>query len=142
MEATMRRFGVLIAVLLAVFCMRLRADEVPSPEIRAVILGQLEAFRRDDAAAAFGFASPNIQGMFRTPENFMVMVRSGYPPVYRAKRSAFLEPVLSATGLIQPVLITGPDGTLVQALYAMQQQPDGSWRINGCQLQELPAAGA
>ena len=36
--------------------------------IRDVIQSQVEAFRRDDGAAAFGYASPSIQGMFGRSE--------------------------------------------------------------------------
>jgi hypothetical protein len=32
------------------------------------------------------------------------------------------------------VLLVGPDGKPVMALYAMERQPDGSWRIDGCML--------
>ncbi len=45
--------------------------------IRQVIEAQVDAFRRDDGSAAFGYASPTIQGMFGTPEIFMDMVRQG-----------------------------------------------------------------
>ena len=50
---------------------------------QSVIRSQEEAFAQDDAAAAFTFAAPVIQGLFRTPEIFMTMVRNGYAPVYR-----------------------------------------------------------
>ena len=35
--------------------------------------------------------------------------------------------------------ITGPDGKTYEALYSMERQADGTWRINGCTL--LPAPG-
>ncbi|MBV9739636.1 MAG: DUF4864 domain-containing protein, partial [Hyphomicrobiales bacterium] len=36
-------------------------------ESRAVIEHQIDAFRRDDAAAAFAFASPELQILFHDP---------------------------------------------------------------------------
>ena len=54
-----------------------------SPAIESVISKQIEAFRADDFATAFTFASPNIRSMFGTPDNFGVMVRRGYPMVWR-----------------------------------------------------------
>jgi hypothetical protein len=30
--------------------------------------------------------------------------------------------------------LIGPDGEAATALYAMEQEPDGSWRIAGCML--------
>ena len=46
--------------------------------IRDIIQSQVEAFRRDDGDAAFGYASPTIRGMFGSSEIFMDMVRQGY----------------------------------------------------------------
>jgi hypothetical protein len=54
--------------------------------IRAVIERQLEAFRQEDAAAAFALASPEIQVKYGRPENFMTMVKTFYEPVYRPRR--------------------------------------------------------
>ena len=106
--------------------------------IRGAIAGQIAAFRRDDGAAAFGFAAPGIQAMFGTPDAFMAMVRGGYRPVHRPRDFAFRELVRLGDTLIQPVAVVGPDGVRVLALYAMERQPDGAWRIAGCQLVDLP----
>jgi hypothetical protein len=106
--------------------------------IRAVIEAQIDAFRRDDAAGAFSFASPMIKRQFGTAETFLRMVRTGYLPVYRPREVEFqgLEAAEDGDGLVQRVLLIGPDGRPVEALYLMQRQPDGSWRINGCILTE------
>ena len=109
---------------------------VDGATIVSVIEGQLDAFRRDAAAEAFGYASPSIQRVFRTPDNFMSMVRTGYQPVYRPQSVEFVDLVMTSGGLTQRVLFVGPDGVPVMAHYHMQQQPDGSWRINGVTLQE------
>jgi len=66
------------------------------------------------------------------------MVRSGYQPVYRPKGVVFQDPSAIPNGWNQPVMVIGPDGRTYIALYEMQRQPDGSWRINGCQLLALP----
>jgi hypothetical protein len=102
--------------------------------IHRVIEEQIAAFQRDDGGAAFGFASPTIQAMFGSPDNFMEMVRRGYTPVYRPRAVEFGE-LLDVDGtLIQLVDLIGPDGLPAVAAYEMQRQPDGVWRINGCQL--------
>jgi hypothetical protein len=102
--------------------------------IRGVIARQLEAFQRDDGAAAFAFASPGIQALFRDPATFMAMVRGGYRPVYRPREVEFRDLALRDGRLTQRVLLVGPDGEVVVAHYLMQRQPDGSWRIDGCIL--------
>jgi len=103
--------------------------------IRDVIGRQVEAFRRDDGEAAFGFASPSIQRMFGTAEIFMDMVRQGYQPVYRPRIFDFREIVELHGQPAQKVHVVGPDGRAHTAFYPMTQLPDGSWRIDGCFLQ-------
>jgi hypothetical protein len=114
------------------------AQPVVSPDdqtaIRDVIKGQVDAFRRDDGDAAFGYASPMIQGMFGRSDVFMDMVRQGYPPVYRPRAFDFREIVELHGEIAQKVHVVGPDGRPVTAVYPMTRLPDGSWRINGCYL--------
>jgi hypothetical protein len=104
-------------------------------QIREIIGKQVEAFRIDDEAAAFGYASPAIQGMFGTADIFMDMVRQGYRPVYRPRVFDFREIVMLNGEPAQKVHVIGPDGRPVTAVYPMTRLPDGSWRINGCFLQ-------
>jgi hypothetical protein len=103
--------------------------------IRDIIQSQVDAFRRDDGDAAFGYASPSIRGMFGSSEIFMDMVRQGYQPVYRPQAFDFAEIVTLDGQVTQKVHVIGPDGRPVTAYYPMTRLPDGSWRINGCYLQ-------
>ncbi|OUL34351.1 DUF4864 domain-containing protein [Nostoc sp. 106C] len=112
----------------------MKITDSDSVAIRYVIERQLEAFQKDDTAGAFAFASPEIQAQFRNPENFIQMVRLGYPAVYRP-RSVFFDKITTIHGKItQLVLLLGPDGVPVRALYLMQKQSDTTWKINGCVL--------
>lgn len=104
--------------------------------IRGAIERQLDAFRRDDAAAAFAITSPGIQEKFGAPDQFMDMVKSGYRPVYRPREIEFRALDFTEDGPVQKVLFVGPDGRPVLALYRMERQADGSWRIGGCVLVE------
>jgi hypothetical protein len=106
--------------------------------IVAVIRDQIAAFRVDDAKRAFGYASPAIQAKFGTPEEFLDMVRSGYGQVYRAREVTFRDIAVEQGVPVQAVEIRGADGTGVLALYFMERQPDGSWKINGVIIAELP----
>jgi hypothetical protein len=138
---------VLAALALAV-CLMLgapggaaRADETPSSlgsadreVIHGVIQHQLDAFRADDAGAAFGYASPAIQGLFGDAGHFMAMVKQDYPPVYRPRRSAFGDLVEIDGRTVQKVRLIGPDGSAALALYYMEREADGTWKIDGCQL--------
>ena len=104
--------------------------------IQSVISAQIEAFRRDDGAAAYGLASPNIHSLFPSVDRFMAMVKSGYRPVYRPRSVTFGAVSETPTGPAQKVFVTGPDGRDWVAIYTLERQPDGSWKINGCTLVE------
>ncbi len=109
-------------------------DAAEATAIRGVISAQLEAFQRNDGAAAYAYAAPTIQQKFGSAVSFMTMVRSGYPAVYRPREVAFLEARVKDGVTVQALRLVGPDGAGVVALYFMEQQPDGSWRINGVTL--------
>ena len=99
---------------------------------------QMEAFKRDDGAAAFAFAAPNIKALFGTAELFMAMVRSQYAPVYRPRYVEFLEPLAAGDQFLQPLILTGEDGATVIARYALRRQASGDWRIIGVTLSPAP----
>jgi len=104
-----------------------------SDEIEANIRAQIQAFKADDFATAFTFASPNIQRLFQTPENFGVMVKRGYPMVWRPADVRFLELREVAGALWQKVMITDGAGRVHILDYQMVPLDNG-WKINGVQL--------
>lgn len=102
--------------------------------IEQVIASQLDAFKNDAADRAFSFASPNIQAMFGDAPRFMAMVREAYAPVFRPRSFDFERLVTMDDRIVQRVGLIGPDGKAVLALYTMEREPDGTWRIDGCVL--------
>ena len=114
---------------------------VPEPGIEATIGAQIEAFKVDDFAEAFTYASPNIQGMFGSHERFGQMVQNGYPMVWRPGEVHFLELRDIAGNLWQRVQIFDQSGGRHVLDYQMIQTPDG-WRINGVQLLPVPGVNA
>src|SRR5262245_30237020 len=102
--------------------------------IQQVIRKQLDAFQRDDEAEAFSYAAPSIQAQFKTPAEFMRMVRSGYEAVYRPRSTRFLDAFVLNGQVMQPVEVVAPDTSVVVAFYFMEHQSDGTWRISGCVL--------
>ena len=118
------------------------ASPADGADIRGVITRQIEAFRQDDAPAAFAYASPGIQGMFGTPERFLGMVRDAYPSVHRPRSVEFGELQQDDGRIVQQVELVGPDGQPQTALYEMERGADGAWRIAGCSLVRSPRVGA
>lgn len=102
--------------------------------MQQLVEGQIDAFRRDDGPGAYAYASPPIQSLYPTVDGFMAMVKQSFQPVYRPQQYTFGPLVETAAGPILRVFVTGPDGNPYVAEYAFQRQPDGSWKINGCQL--------
>lgn len=118
------------------------AEEGPAASIRTLIDRQIAAFRADDGATAYSFASPRLQEIFQSADVFMSMVKNAYRPVYRPQSVAFGRLRDHEGAFIQEVFVVDPDGVEWTALYALQQQADGSWRISGCQLTKAPRVSA
>lgn len=128
----MRILALLVVFLISSAVLARAGDDVAAG--RAVIQSQQDAFSRDDGAAAYNFASPALQSLFRTPETFMFMVRKGYAPVYRNKSFEFgLARVIDGK-IVQDVEIVDADGVAWDARYTLEPQPDGSLKISSCVL--------
>jgi Domain of unknown function (DUF4864) len=65
------------------------AEDMTAASSRALIERQLDAFERDDAAAAYALAAPTIKDMFSDADHFIAMVRDHYAPVYRHRSAEF-----------------------------------------------------
>ncbi|PVA11892.1 DUF4864 domain-containing protein [Pelagivirga sediminicola] len=120
------------------FAPQLRAQEAP---IRAVIAAQIKAFEADDFEAAFADASPTIQRMFVTPQNFGAMVKGGYPMVWRPDDLKFLALEKRGGLLWQDVLVRDLKGALHILEYQMQQD-GGGWKINGVRIRKATGGTA
>jgi hypothetical protein len=122
----------LVAILITLASPVRAADDLGAAQ--AAISAQAEAFGRDDAATAYGYAAPAIHGLFPQPDVFMNMVRDGYAPVYRHKSFEFGEGQAAGGMIAQRVHIIDADGVAWEALYTLERQPDGSLKITGCTL--------
>jgi hypothetical protein len=128
----MRVFVLLVAFLIALAAPAFATDDVASAQ--SVIRSQVEAFGHDDAATAYSYAAPGIQGMFPQADIFLSMVRNQYGPVYRHKSFEFGEAKVADGKIAQQVHIIDADGVPWEALYTLEQEPDGSLKISGCVL--------
>ena len=114
-----------------------QAQEAP---IQQTIQSQIDALKADDFATAFSFASPNIQGIFGTAENFGRMVSQGYPMVHRPSsvRMGDLRDVSGA--LWQRVFVTDVEGRGHVLDYQMIETAEG-WKINAVELLKSDGIG-
>jgi hypothetical protein len=128
----MRAFVLLVATLLCLASPAGAADEVAAA--RSVILSQVEALGRDDAVTAYSYAAPDIQNIFPQADIFLGMVQRSYTPVYRHRSFEFGEGRVADGKIAQRVHIVDANGEAWEALYTLEQQPDGSLKITGCSL--------
>ena len=128
----MRASIVLLVAFVSLVMPARAADDVAAAQ--AIIRSQEQAIGRDDAAAAYSYAAPAIQGIFPDPETFMAMVRKSYAPVYRHRSFEFGEARAEDGRVAQRVHIIDADGEAWEALYTLEFEPDGSVKISGCTL--------
>ena len=128
----MRALILLVALLIGLAAPARAGDDVAAAQ--GIIRAQVDAFGRDDAATAYSYAAPAIRSMFPQADIFIGMVKQRYAPVYRHKSFEFGEAKVSDGRIAQRVHIVDADGEAWEALYTLEQQPDGSVKITGCVL--------
>ncbi len=136
MKPNFSLFPVVVATLFAMLTALAPARADDATLARDVIESQISAFLNDDAATAYSFAAPSIKQIYPNEARFFDMVKRGYQPVYRPGNFAFgrSKSAADGAGLVQEVIIQGPDGQDWTALYSLERQPDGSFKINGVQM--------
>jgi hypothetical protein len=131
----MRRSLLALAIIPALYASMAFAGDAEIKAAQSSIDSQLKAFRAGDNTAAYSFAAPNVKRIFPTLENFMNMVTGAYKPVHQPRSYAFGKvQQLSPTSIIQQVIIVGADGKDYEAVYTLELQPDGVFRITGVSL--------
>ena len=113
----------------------------PRSDMARTVLDQLAAFRRDDWAAAYAYASATIQSRFDL-EAFRQMVTGGYAPIARSTTAtvSHVEVVDPSHGLVE-VRVEGANGEMIDALYELVDE-QGQWRINGVLTRPVEGATA
>jgi hypothetical protein len=136
-----RRWSALL--LLSVFFV-LEAGAAPAAEpvvsapdwkaIKQVIADQHAALIGGKSEKAFAYATPTLRAQFGDAETFMAMVQLGYAALLTARYTEFLEGAEIDGLVIQALRLIGADNSVSVALYTMEKQPDGTWRISGCRI--------
>lgn len=135
------RDGILAVAVMALLSVSTAcAQTAASPEARALIERQLDAFSRDDAAGAYAEAAPQIKELFPDPDSFMALVRKGYAPVYRHRSVEFGPATVDADTIQQKATFVDEQGKVWTAMYRLSRGPDGKWLISACWLIESGAS--
>jgi hypothetical protein len=110
--------------------------ESEATKVQGVIVAQLAAFADDDAESAFQTATPAVREAIGSSWRFLAMVRGAYPMVYRPASVTFHKPEEDEGYVLQLVEITDDNAKSWLALFALERQPDSTWRIGGCVVAE------
>lgn len=133
------RMSAILALAMSLFLGgALHAQTAEKPVITQTIQSQFDALAKDDFEQAFTYASPFIQQLFGTPQNFGVMVSRSYPMVHRADDVRYLDLRMIGGALYQKVQVRDVKGEIFLFDYQMIEEKNG-WKINGVQL--ITAAG-
>ena len=98
--------------------------------VRYTISSQIDAFKQNDVKEAYTFAAPNIQAQFPSPDIFGLMVRNGYPIIWKPKSYKFTTFKDLGNRCIQRVLFQSYNGSLESYDYILEK--NGSvWKIAG-----------
>lgn len=124
----------LAALLIPSWPMSALADDLS--DVKAVISGQLQAFKSGDGPTAYSYAAPNIKQMFPSETAFMAMVEGGYAPVFRSSNAVFGSMSAEGKGFRQEVYLTDKSGQSYIASYTLERQPDGSLKITSCAIRK------
>lgn len=104
------------------------ADE--ASDIRGVIEDQIAAIGASDLPAAYSFASPGIQAIFRSPEIFGGMVRQGYPMIWHPAEVVYFGLRAEDGKWLQRMGFRDAAGQM--HLFDYEMIPGaGGWRIDG-----------
>jgi hypothetical protein len=134
--------------LLALFALSVlvgpaRAGDVTESDrgpVRMAIESQIEAFKAGNHDLAYSFAAPSIQRIFPSVDRFIAMVKGGYDPLYSPESYYFGRDTDISGTIHQEVIVTDRNGRQWQAVYTLQRQEDGSWKITGVKMN--PYTGA
>ena len=98
--------------------------------VQNTISSQIVAFKKNDIEEAYTFAAPNIQAQFPNPETFGLMVRKGYPIIWKPKSFKFVNFKDLGDKCIQRVLFQSYNGSLETYDYILEKD-NNLWKIAG-----------
>jgi hypothetical protein len=107
---------------------------VDARSIQAVVKSHITALSQDDAEQVFESATSATQVEFGSPEDFLQLIKQEYRPIYQSRHAIFASPEVIDGDTIQVVNVTDDSDHVWVALFRMERDTDGRWKIDGCQL--------
>ena len=123
--------------LAAFFSLDTSAAPPATPQMRASdwkSIKQVISAQRAALIAGDGYATPALRAQFGDADTFVAMVHLGYAALLTARYTEFLEGAVIDGLIIQPLRLIDADNSVRVALYTMEKQKNGAWRISGCRI--------
>ncbi len=112
-----------------------------SRRIRRLVRDQLSAFREGDSGKAFGLCTEAIRETFGSAAQLTDTIQRNYPALVDPRQVLFGDYIITPDGLAVLLQLVGRDLVSRDALYLVQRDLGGIWRINGCMMAPEPAIG-
>lgn len=132
-------YAALLAVTIALASVPAFAQDAgmsAAREVTSVVRSQIDAFSEDDAEKAFSLATEATQLLAGTPNAFLQVVKRQFAPIYRHRDAVFSDPEIIGSHALQIVQLTDHDNFIWIAIYQVERETDGAWKVDGCQLFE------
>lgn len=102
--------------------------------IHDAVRTQMNALSNDDADGAFELTTQEKRHLIGSSDRFLRMMKEEYNPLYRHLGVIFSSPEIVDGDAVQVVRVTDGAGKVWLAVFWMQQEGDGVWKIDGCHL--------
>jgi hypothetical protein len=106
--------------------------------MRLLIEAQIAAMRAGDWPGAFALASPDLQAQYGTPAALRDDVTAHYAPLPAVASAEFIDIVTFHELPTYRVTLTDGEASTTMAYYLVRRLDDGSLRIAGCVLMQVP----
>ncbi|MBI1891492.1 MAG: DUF4864 domain-containing protein [Burkholderiales bacterium] len=129
----------LATLLIASISISAWSAELTSSEVTAIqktVRQQIDALANDDALGAFALTSTDTRTRIGTPDDFLRLIKEEYDPVYRHRLALYSPPQIVNGKTYQLVRLTDLDSRVWIAIYLLDRDEVGDWKIEGCQLVE------
>jgi hypothetical protein len=108
--------------------------EAGGVEARAVVEGQLAAFQRGDAEAAYAAASPVVKESVPNANSYMEIIKARYAAFFHQREVEFGTLAILGDEAAQGLLVVDDQDGVWVVVYILTRQSDGKWAVDNCQI--------
>lgn len=104
--------------------------------VREVVHLQINALADDDAEKAYSLTTSATQQLLGSPNNLLSFIKDEFAPIYRPRHAMFQETEIIGQHALQIVQLIDSSGLIWIAIYQVELETDGKWKVDGCRLFE------